>query len=117
MLFRSGRKSNIVDARANELKVTYVKQGIKNKKEVLSQILEKEGLGYENVAGLGDDLNDLGMLLSVKWSFCPNNASKQIKDVVKTILNSNGGNGAVREMIEIILKEQNQEQEFLKLWQ
>jgi len=57
------------------------------------------------------------MLNKVGWSFTPNNGASQIKKIVKTVLNADGGAGAVREMIEMIIKEENLEEEFLRLWQ
>ena len=56
------------------------------------------------------------MLQKVGISFAPNDASTYIKDMVKVVCTKNGGKGAVREMVEYILKNQNEEEEFLKLW-
>jgi 3-deoxy-D-manno-octulosonate 8-phosphate phosphatase (KDO 8-P phosphatase) len=112
----TGRKSSIVERRAKELGITHLYQNIKNKKETLDKILKEESLSYDQVAIIGDDLNDFNMLSSVKESFCPNDASEYIKDICKTICTKNGGYGAVREMIENIIKKENLENEFLSLW-
>jgi 3-deoxy-D-manno-octulosonate 8-phosphate phosphatase (KDO 8-P phosphatase) len=113
----TGRNSKIVERRAKELNITHLYQGIRDKKTLLEEILKEENLGWENVAAIGDDLNDFGMLKKVAWSFTPNDGVSEIKDIVKTVLKTNGGNGAVREMIDMILKQENLEEEFLKLWQ
>jgi len=113
----TGRNSKVVERRAKELKITHLHQGIKDKKTLLEEILKEENLKWENVAAIGDDLNDYGMLNKVGWSFTPNNGASQIKKIVKTVLNADGGAGAVREMIEMIIKEENLEEEFLRLWQ
>ncbi len=113
----TGRESKIVEKRAKELGITYLFQKIHNKDEVLESILETEGFGFENVAVIGDDLNDYKMLKRAGWSFSPQNGSLDIRDVVDTVLSTSGGDGAVREMIDIILKKENMKEEFLKLWQ
>jgi 3-deoxy-D-manno-octulosonate 8-phosphate phosphatase (KDO 8-P phosphatase) len=113
----TGRNSKVVERRAKELNITHLYQGIKDKKTLLEKILKEENLTWENVAAIGDDLNDIGMLKSVGWSFTPNDGVSLIKDSVKTVLTTSGGKGAVREMIDIIIEKEGLEEEFLKLWQ
>ncbi len=113
----TGRNSKIVERRAKELGITHLHQGIKDKKRLLGEILQKENLKWENVAAIGDDLNDIGMLQSVGWSFTPNDGVELIKKSVKTVLKRDGGKGAAREMIDMIVKKEELEEEFLKLWQ
>ncbi len=112
----TGRESKIVQRRASELNLTHIFQSIRYKKEKLDEILELEGLSYKNVASIGDDLNDLNMLKACGYSFAPNNAASKIKESVDVVLNANGGEGAVREMIEIILEKENLSERFLKEW-
>ncbi len=112
----TGRKSKIVQRRANELGIYHIYQGVKNKKQKLLEILQKENLELENIAVIGDDLNDYQMLKIAKRSFCPKDAALFIKESVDSILTKNGGKGAVREMIEILIDEENLKEEFLKLW-
>ncbi len=112
----TGRTSKIVEKRAKELDITYVKQGIRNKKETLDEIIEDLGIAYSEVAVIGDDMNDLSMLRLVKKSFAPFDASAYIYDFVNFPLKKNGGEGAVAEMIEILLKEENMYEKFLELW-
>jgi 3-deoxy-D-manno-octulosonate 8-phosphate phosphatase (KDO 8-P phosphatase) len=111
----TGRQSEIVAKRAKELGIHYIYQNIKNKKEKLEEILKEESLDASNVAVIGDDLNDIGMIKFAAQAFCPNDASEYIKDEAR-VLSKCGGDGAVREMIETIFKEQNLEKEFIKLW-
>lgn len=61
----TGRNSKVVERRANELCITHLYQGVKDKKSLLEKILKEENLTWENVAAIGDDLNDFGMLQSV----------------------------------------------------
>lgn len=112
----TGRGSKIVEKRAKELGIEYVYQNISDKKEVLSKLIKELNIGYENVAAIGDDINDLKQLKSVGWSFAPNDAVDIVKENVKTILSKNGGNGAAREMIDTILEEENLTKEFYKPW-
>jgi len=112
----TGRSSNIVKRRAKELGITQIYQGVKDKKTKLKEILLDLGLTLENVAAIGDDLNDYAMLKSVKKSFTPNDGATDIKKIADITLLRDGGDGAVREMIEIILKDEDIYEDFLNLW-
>jgi len=112
----TGRNSNIVKQRAKELGITHLYQGVHNKKEKIDQILEELNLKWENVACIGDDLNDYKMLKKAYLSFCPNDAVTDIKNIVNIVCSKNGGNGAAREMIEYILKYNNNEDAIKSLW-
>jgi 3-deoxy-D-manno-octulosonate 8-phosphate phosphatase (KDO 8-P phosphatase) len=112
----TGRNSVLVERRAKELNITHLHQGIKNKQEVLEKILEEEGLNWSQVAAIGDDLNDYHMLRKAGLSFTPANGSHYIKDIVNVVCENKGGEGAVREMMEYIFKEDNLEEDFLNAW-
>lgn len=112
----TGRESKIVEYRANELKIEYLYQNVKDKLEVLDEILKKENLNYNQVAAIGDDLNDYSMLKKVGLSFTPANGTHYLKEFVNVVCKNKGGDGAVREMLEYIFKEDGLEEEFLKAW-
>ncbi|PHO11067.1 3-deoxy-D-manno-octulosonate 8-phosphate phosphatase [Malaciobacter canalis] len=112
----TGRTSKIVEKRASDLQIEYLYQNIHNKDEVLTEILKKEGLSWNQVAAIGDDLNDFKMLKKVGLSFTPSNGTHYLKDFVDVICKNSGGNGAIREMIEYIVKKDNIEQEFINSW-
>ena len=112
----TGRESKIVEYRANELKIEYLYQNVKDKLEVLDEILKKENLNYNQVAAIGDDLNDYNMLKKVGLSFTPANGTHYLKEFVNVVCQNKGGDGAVREMLEYIFKEDGLEEEFLKAW-
>jgi len=101
----TGRKSKLVEKRAKELGITHLYQGVHNKDEVLLNILQEENLTLEQTAGIGDDLNDFKMLKKVGISFAVNDAVEEIKLLCDVVCSKNGGNGAVREMIEHILND------------
>jgi len=112
----TGRNSSIVKKRANELGVQYLFQGIKDKKTVLLELLQTLSLKPYEVGAIGDDLNDYNMLQIVGRSFTPKDGVIEIKTIVNTTLSYNGGNGAVREMIDIIVAENDQKDDFLSIW-
>jgi len=112
----TGRTSKIVEKRAKELDVGFIRQGIKNKAKELQTIIDELNISYDEVAVIGDDMNDFSMLKLVEKSFAPYDASSFIYEFVKHPLNKKGGDGAVAEMIEILLKEENLYNEFLALW-
>ncbi len=113
----TGRNSNIVQRRAEELGIQHIFQGIKDKDRVLKELVESLGLKFYEVAAIGDDLNDLNMLNTVGRSFTPNDGVEEIKSVVDTVLSIKGGRGAVREMIDIIVKENDLTDKFLAVWE
>ena len=110
----TGRSSPIVEKRAQDLKITHVHQGVSDKFETAKQILKFEGLEFKNAAAIGDDYNDYKLFKSVGWSFKPKNAIKELK--VKTKLSRKGGNGAVREMIEMLIRSEGLKREWTKRW-
>ena len=112
----TGRESKIVERRAKELGIEFFYQKIKDKAGKAEEILEKLNIGWESVAAIGDDLNDYSMLKRAKQSFAPSNAVVYIKQCVNSVLSAQGGQGAVREMIELIIKQEGLYKEYLSLW-
>jgi len=112
----TGRRSEIVERRAKELGVNYLFQGVKDKLEILESIRKELGIEHSSIAAIGDDLNDYGMLNSVGRSFVPADGSEYIRKLCDVVLYSKGGDGAVREMIESVIKDDGLEEDFLKIW-
>lgn len=112
----TGRSSQIVARRARELHIEHFYQGVHNKREVLESLLVKLDLSMENVAAIGDDLNDLQMLKAAHISFVPRDASAYVDKIADVILTKAGGDGAVREMIENLIVKEGLEQKYLDLW-
>ena len=113
----TGRSSKIVARRAQELHIEHFYQGVHNKREVLESLLEKLDLTMENVAAIGDDLNDLSMLRSANISFVPRDASAYVDKIATVVLDKKGGDGAVREMIEHLIIKEGLEKKYLELWE
>jgi len=103
----TGRYSNLVKKRANELDLDIVSQGHFDKRIPLKEIVEKNGLKYQNIAYIGDDILDIPILKLAGFSATANNGVPEVKEVVDFVSKKNGGQGAVREIIEFILKCQN----------
>jgi len=112
----TGRKSAIVSKRAEELKINYCRQGVKDKLKELKEIVAELGITAQNVAVIGDDWNDYEMLKYAGLSFVPSDASYSVRHISDYILDKRGGDGAVREMIDILIKEEGLEEEMIALW-
>jgi len=112
----TGRNSDIVSRRAKELDIEHCYQGVKDKFGALNKILEHLELTLDNVASIGDDLNDYRMLKASKIAFVPKDASQYVEAIADVILTRGGGEGAVREMIEYLIKKEGIEDKFLKIW-
>jgi len=112
----TGRKSDIVARRARELHIEHFYQGVENKREVLEKLLKKLDMNMKHVAAIGDDLNDLPMLKAAEISFVPRDASSYVDKIADVVLTKKGGDGAVREMIEYLIKKEGLEAKYLALW-
>ena len=110
----TGRKSELVEIRAKELKIKYLYQGISEKTVILEEIMKKDSLSKEEIAYMGDDLNDLLIMKQVGLSGTPKDAVDEVIQVADFVSKKNGGSGAVREFIEYILKKDGKWEVFLK---
>ena len=105
------RISETVRLRARDLKVDYVYQGAHDKLTVFREILAKEGIGADQVAYVGDDIIDLPVMREVGLAIAVANAREDVKDESHVITDHRGGEGAVRDAIEFILKAQGKYEE------
>jgi len=103
----TGRSSVCVEKRVEELNIKYIAQGIKNKAEYLKDFISSNELLPENIAYIGDDLNDLPAMHYVGVSACPTDAAEEVKAYCDFVLSQKGGEGVVREFVEMVLKERN----------
>jgi 3-deoxy-D-manno-octulosonate 8-phosphate phosphatase (KDO 8-P phosphatase) len=104
----SGRESETITRRAEELGIELVFQKIWNKLEVYEKILVDTELTHDEVAYIGDDLIDIPLLRRVGLAVAVADAVDEVKAAVHLITQRPGGQGAVREVIELILKAQGQ---------
>lgn len=101
----TGEKTEIVKRRAEKLKVDYLFDGVKDKVLVADNLINSLNISYDEVAFIGDDINDVKLLEKVKISGTPNNGISYIKNFATIITEKNGGEGAFREFVERILLE------------
>jgi 3-deoxy-D-manno-octulosonate 8-phosphate phosphatase (KDO 8-P phosphatase) len=104
----SGRGSPAVARRAEELHFEYCFQGMGRKKiEAYNVIVAKSALSEENICYVGDDLQDIPILRRVGFPVAVSNACPETRQVSAYVTHNRGGDGALREVIEIILRSQN----------
>ena len=103
----TARENGTVDARAKNLQITELYQGIKFKLPVLEEIMKKYNLTFENVSYMGDDLPDICILEKVGLSCCPNDAVDEVRERCNFVSSKNGGRGAIRELCDFVLRSQN----------
>lgn len=90
--------------RSNKLGLDYDFHGVKDKLQLVKDLCKQENIFLENIAYIGDDVNCFALLSNVGVAACPKNAMKKIKSIPNIIqLQKNGGEGVVREFIELIL--------------
>lgn len=99
----TGRESEIVRRRAEELKIAELYQGVKDKLARLKQLAEKYQASPEEIAYIGDDVNDLDCIRFCGLTACPADAVRTVIESVGYICEHTGGHGAVREFIEHIV--------------
>lgn len=100
----TGRFSEALAIRAAELKFDELHQGIARKGEVLDEIMQRRQLQPEEIAYIGDDINDLPVGTRVGLFFAPANHHPVIRPYADYILESKGGDGVIREVVDIILE-------------
>jgi YrbI family 3-deoxy-D-manno-octulosonate 8-phosphate phosphatase len=94
--------NSVVNARAKKLKIEAV-YGSKNKVESLKKIIQKNGYNKDRVLFVGNDLNDYQVMQFCGYSACPADSHQKIKKITDVVLNTNGGSGVVRELLEKVL--------------
>ncbi|MBF1334111.1 MAG: HAD-IIIA family hydrolase [Leptotrichia sp.] len=110
----TGRKSELVEIRSNELKIKYLYQGISEKTVILKEIMQKTELKKEEIAYMGDDLNDILIMKQSGLTGAPKDAADEVIQIADFVSGKNGGSGAVREFVEYILKKDGKWETFLK---
>ena len=110
----TARASKVVTIRAKDLKITKVYQDAYPKIEAYKKLLKELGLKDEAVCFIGDDLPDLAVLKRVGFAVTVPNAVAEVKKIAHYITKKSGGHGAVREVIELILKTQGKWKILLK---
>jgi 3-deoxy-D-manno-octulosonate 8-phosphate phosphatase (KDO 8-P phosphatase) len=99
----SGESSPLVDRFAEKLGITDVHKGCKDKAFALQSFVQKNNIALSEVCFMGDDVNDLPAIALAGFSATPANAHDSVKEKVILITKHSGGQGAVRELVDLIL--------------
>ena len=103
----TGRKGPVIKKRFDDLKMDYLSMGHFSKLEPLNEFMEEYKISLEEIAYMGDDILDLPILSRVGFAAAPANLCEDIKPYCDFVTKSAGGEGAVRELIDLILKTQD----------
>jgi N-acylneuraminate cytidylyltransferase len=103
VMVMTSEDSKLVAKRMQKLKIEHVFLGVKDKYSLLQHISKKQEFSLNNVAYIGDDVNDLTNICSVGWSLTPNNATDIVKRHADIVLSKNSGSGAIREACQFIM--------------
>lgn len=112
----TGRASHVVEIRAQDLGITELHQKVPDKWVVFREILAKRGLTPAEAAFAGDDLIDLPIMSRVGLAMAPANARPEILARAHFVAEARGGHGAVRQMVEFILKGQGRWDEVVEFY-
>ena len=110
----TGRSSEILRKRCDDLQIKFLYQGVRNKLKRTKELLKELNLNWENVAYLGDDWNDFPVMEKCNISVTPADAFESIQSRVDLVTKRKGGEGAVRELIELILTKQGKYEKSLQ---
>ncbi len=109
----SGKQSDALTKRCEDLGIKYVYQKVRNKLKVARNLINELKLDWENIAFMGDDWNDFPVIKEVNVSAAPIDVLEDFKEKVDFVSKRKGGEGAVREFIEHILKKQGRYEKVL----
>jgi len=99
----TGENSPMVARRAEKLKIDTVFLGVKNKLEIIEEFIREKKLSWENIAYIGDDLNDLDAMNKAGMTACPADAFEDVYEMAQHKCKKKGGEGAFREFCEILI--------------
>lgn len=104
----TGRECQAVARRMTELQVDFLCQGQKDKARFLNEFMIERAIAREEIAYIGDDLNDYSAMWLVGFVACPADACVEVKEIADYISVQKGGQGAVRDIIEYVLRERGE---------
>lgn len=99
----TGETTSFAELFAKKMSIPELHTGCKDKATALRQIAERQGIPLKNICYIGDDINDLPAMELAGLSAAPANAHSSVRDFVNLRLQNQGGNGAVRELVDYIL--------------
>lgn len=102
----SGRECNATKRRMEELGIDFLYQGVNDKKVFIETLLKNNNISKEDLGYIGDDLNDYESMKLAGFIACPKNGCKEVKKISDYVSLYDGGDGAVRDIIEHLLGEE-----------
>lgn len=103
----TGRECQATTRRMTEMKVDYLYQNVNDKCYFLKQFMKDNNISKEELGYIGDDLNDFQSMKLAEFIGCPADSCKEIKEIANIVSDFNGGQGAVRDVIEKMLRAMN----------
>jgi len=110
----SGRSSSAVKRRAESLRMKFVRQGCEDKEQAFAEIIAEAGVTNAEVAFAGDDLTDIPLMLQSGLGIAVADAAAETREQAHYVTDARGGYGAVRDVVELILKSQGRWDEVLR---
>lgn len=111
----TGRECKATTRRMEELKAEYIFQNVTKKADFLSDFMKEHGIMKEEIAYMGDDLNDYNSMLLCGFVGCPLESAPEVKDIADYVSPVRAGYGAMRDVVEHILMERGDREEIIKL--
>lgn len=104
VLVMTSETSDVVKSRMDKLQIEELYMGVKDKYSRIDEVLKAKGLSRSDIAYMGDDVNDLANVASSGLGVCPSDAVPLVKENADIVLRNSGGNGAIRELIDFMIK-------------
>ena len=113
-IFMTKENSKIVLRRAKKVKVSDVYINIKSKESMLPKIMKKFSIKQNEIAYIGDDINDVEIMKMIGFSACPNDSAYSVKKIVDYVCKKKGGDGAFREIVDLIISYKISKSNYIK---
>jgi YrbI family 3-deoxy-D-manno-octulosonate 8-phosphate phosphatase len=110
----TGRSSHLVKVRAAELNIDLVRQGFEHKLQAAKELIQGLGLSPASVCHIGDDLTDLPVIRHVGLGVAVADAVEEVRQAAHYVTQLPGGQGAVRELVELLLKNKNRWEDIVR---
>ena len=107
-------RTRLVARRAEKLAIPELHQGVMDKLSLIRDMAERYGMPLDHIAYIGDDVNDIEALKAVGFSAAPADALPQVRKVVDYVCRQKGGEGAVRELVEMILQSRSETKQTMR---
>lgn len=107
LMVLTGRSCAATERRMREMKIPMLYQNIKDKEKFLSEYMRKNGYSKMDVGYIGDDLNDLAAMKLCGFKGCPADSCWEVRQIADYVSSVKGGNGAVRDVLEYLLRNRN----------